>query len=321
MTEAAFRREALARARLPRAKLALPGGIRPLRIAWVRASVLVFYHAVALLALLPWFFSWTGVVLAILGFYVFGAAGISLGYHRLLTHRGFGCPLWVEHALATLGVCCVQDTPARWVAIHRKHHHVSDQIGDPHSPSVNFFWGHLGWLFVVNRELNPLGIFDRYARDLLRDPFYTAMERSYLYLWINVLSWLAFFGGGLAAGLVAGESVGAAAQFGASLLVWGVFVRTVLHLHATWSVNSVTHRWGYRNYETGEDSRNNVLIGLIANGEGWHNNHHADPRAARHGHKWWEFDLTYIILRVLGALGLAREIVEPSVALGGRKRG
>ncbi len=100
-----------------------------------------------------------------------------------------------------------------------------------------------------------------------------------------------------------------------------MFVRTVLHLHATWSVNSVTHRWGYRNYETGEDSRNNVLIGLIANGEGWHNNHHADPRAARHGHKWWEFDLTYVILRVLGALGLAREIVEPSVALGGRKRG
>ena len=95
MTEAAFRREPVARARLPRAKLALPGGIRPLRIAWVRASVLVFYHAVALLALLPWFFSWTGVVLAILGFYVFGAAGISLGYHRLLTHRGFGCPLWV----------------------------------------------------------------------------------------------------------------------------------------------------------------------------------------------------------------------------------
>ncbi len=208
MTEAAFRREALARARLPRAKLPLPGGIRPLRIAWVRASVLVFYHAVALLALLPWLFSWTGVVLAILGFYVFGAAGISLGYHRLLTHRGFGCPLWVEHALATLGVCCVQDTPARWVAVHRKHHHVSDQIADPHSPSVNFFWGHLGWLFVVNRELNPLGIFDRYARDLLRDPFYAAMERSYLYLWINLLSWLAFFGGGLAAGLVAGESVG-----------------------------------------------------------------------------------------------------------------
>jgi fatty-acid desaturase len=83
----------------------------------------------------------------------------------------------------------------------------------------------------------------------------------------------------------------------------------------------VTHRWGYRNYETGEDSRNNVLIGLLANGEGWHNNHHADPRAARHGQKWWEFDLTYVILRVLGALGLAREIVEPSVALGGRKRG
>jgi fatty-acid desaturase len=320
MTEAAFGREALARAELPRARLPLPEGIRPLRIAWVRASVLAFYHTVALLALLPWFFSWTGATLAVLGFYVFGAGGISLGYHRLLTHRGFACPLWVEHVLAALGVCCVQDTPARWVAIHRKHHHVSDQTADPHSPSVNFFWGHMGWLFVVNRELNPLGIFDRYARDLLRDPFYAAMERGYLYLWINLLCWLSFFGGGLLAGLVAGESVATAAQFGASLLVWGVFVRTVLHLHATWSVNSVTHRWGYRSYETGEASRNNVLIGIIANGEGWHNNHHADPRAARHGHMWWEFDVTYVILRALGALGLASEIVEPSAALTKRQK-
>lgn len=193
---------------------------------------------------MPWFFSWTGAALAVLSFYVFGAAGISLGYHRLLTHRGFSCPLWVEHVLATLGVCCVQDTPARWVAVHRKHHHVSDQAADPHSPSVNFFWGHMGWLFVVNRESNPLGIFDRYARDVLRDPFYAAMERGYSYLWINLLSWLLFFCGGLLAGLVAREGVGTAAQFGASLLVWGVFVRTVLHLHATWSVNSVTHRWG-----------------------------------------------------------------------------
>jgi stearoyl-CoA desaturase (delta-9 desaturase) len=101
-------------------------GRSPLRIAWVRASVLTFYHLVGLLALLPWFFSWTGVVLALLGHYAIGALGISLCYHRLLTHRGFVCPLWLEHGLAILGVCCVQDTPARWAAIHRKHHHYSE---------------------------------------------------------------------------------------------------------------------------------------------------------------------------------------------------
>ena len=113
-----------------------------------------------------------------------------------------------------------------------------------------------------------------------------------------------------------GDGIGAALQFGASLLVWGVFVRTVVHWHATWAVNSVTHRWGYRNYDTGEDSRNNILIGLLANGEGWHNNHHADPRAARYWHKWWEVDTTYIALLVLAAFGLAREIAEPAARPG-----
>jgi len=177
----------------------------------------------------------------------------------------------------------------------------------------------MGWLLLVNRELNPIGIFDRYARDLLRDPFYAAMERNFLYVRVNVLSWLVFFGGGLIAGWMAGDGIAAAVQFGLSLLVWGVFVRTVLVWHITWSVNSVTHRWGYRNYETGEDSRNNVLIGLLSNGEGWHNNHHADPRAARHGYKWWEFDVTYLSVRLLGALGLAREIVEPSAHLNAQR--
>lgn len=295
-----------------RAILSLPPGVRPLRIDWIRGGGVTFYHLVALLALLPWFFSWTGVVLAVAGLYVFGTLGINTCFHRLLTHRGFVCPKWLEHCLAILGVCCVQDTPARWVAIHRRHHHHPDEDRDPHSPAVNFFWGHMGWLFLVNRDLHSLGIFDRYARDILRDPFYAALERNGLYVWINLFSWLVFFSGGLIAGSIAGESIGTAAQFGASVLVWGVFVRTVLVWHITWSVNSVTHRWGYRSYETGEDSRNNILIGLLSNGEGWHNNHHADPRSARHGHRWWEFDVTYLTVRALGGVGLAREIAEPS---------
>ena len=297
------------------ARLRLPQGVRPLRIDRVRAGPIVLYHLAAMLALLPWFFSWTAVVAALVGIYVFATLGINVCYHRLLTHRGFVCPIWLEHCLTILGVCCAQDTPARWVAIHRKHHHHSDDGADPHSPSVNFIWGHMGWLFLVNRELNPIGIFDRYARDLLRDPFYVALERNHLYFKLNVLSWLVFFGGGFIVGWMTGDGIGDVVQFGMSVLIWGVFVRTVFVWHLTWSVNSVTHRWGYRNYETGEDSRNNILIGLITNGEGWHNNHHADPRAARHGHKWWELDVTYLSVRVLGMLGLARDISEPAPQL------
>ena len=148
-----------------------PAGTQPTRIAWLYASGVIFYHAISLLAFHPWFFSWTGLVLALLGLYVFGTLGINLCFHRLLTHRGLLCPKWFEHALAVLGVCCFQDTPARWVAVHRRHHQHADEQSDPHSPLVGFLWGHLGWVVVQNRELNRLGIFDRYAKDILRDRF------------------------------------------------------------------------------------------------------------------------------------------------------
>jgi fatty-acid desaturase len=293
-------------------RLAAPAGTRPRRIAWIEAVGLAAVHAFALLAFVPWFFSWTGVVLAFLGLYVFGALGISLCYHRLLTHRGFVCPKWLEHAFAILGLCCVQDTPARWVAIHRRHHELSDQQPDPHSPLVNFFWAHVGWMVVKNRDLTRLGIFERYAKDILRDPFYARLERNFRWVWVVLISWGVFFAGGVVAELLLGGGAAEAVQFGLSLLVWGVFVRTVLVWHISWSVNSVTHLWGYRNYATDESSRNNVVVGILANGEGWHNNHHADPRSARHGHLWWEVDLTWLIIRLLAALGLAREVATPS---------
>jgi fatty-acid desaturase len=293
-------------------RLAAPAGTEPWRIAWIEAIGLAAVHVFALLAFVPWFFSWTGVVLAFLGLYVFGALGISLCYHRLLTHRGFVCPKWLEHTFAILGLCCVQDTPARWVAIHRRHHEEADQQPDPHSPLVNFLWGHMGWLVVKNRDLTRLGIFERYAKDILRDPFYARLERNFRWVWVVLISWGVFLAGGIIAELLLGGSAVEALQFGLSLLVWGVFVRTVLVWHISWSVNSVTHLWGYRNYETDESSRNNAIVGILANGEGWHNNHHADPRSARHGHLWWEVDLTWLIIRSLAALGLAREVATPS---------
>ncbi|HEY8267452.1 MAG TPA: fatty acid desaturase [Xanthobacteraceae bacterium] len=293
-------------------ELPLPAMVPPIRIAWPYAIGVVAYHLVALLAFVPWFFSWSGVVLALLGLYVFGTLGINLCYHRLLTHRGLVTPKPLEHLLAVLGVCCFQETPARWVAVHRRHHQHADEQPDPHSPLVNFFWGHMGWIMVENDELNRLGIFERYSKDVLRDKFYVKLERNNWWVWVLVISWAVFFLAGFAAELIRGGGTTSALQFGASVLVWGVFVRTVLVWHITWSVNSVTHRWGYRNYETDEGSRNNILIGLISNGEGWHNNHHADPRSAKHGHKWWELDVTWLTVKLLMMVGLAKNVAVPS---------
>jgi len=284
----------------------------PVRIDWVNVVGIGFYHAVALLAALPWLFSWTGVALAIAGAYVFGTLGINLGYHRLLTHRGFTCPKWLEHGLVLLAILSFQDTPARWVAVHRRHHEHADEEPDPHSPIVTFLWAHMGWLFVRPPDMERYQIYPRYAKDVLRDPLYRSMEKQTVYLGTIVGSWVVFFVAGTAAGSIGGASAGEALQFGASVLLWGVFVRTVLVWHLTWSVNSVAHMFGYRNYETGEESRNNFLVALVTNGEGWHNNHHADPRSARHGHRWFELDVTYLSLRVMAVLGLATKIAEPN---------
>ncbi len=285
------------------------------RVVWTYVVGVGSYHALALLALSPWFFSWSGVCLAVAGLYVFGTLGINLCFHRLLTHRSFECPKWLEHTLSVLGVCCLQESPARWVIAHRIHHQHSDDQADPHSPLVNFFWGHMGWLFVENHATKSAGACDRYARDILRDPFYMRFERHMFWLWVNVIQAGLFYLVGAAIGWATTGSLAQATQFGASLLVWGVFVRTVAVWHITWSVNSLTHIWGYRTYQTDENSRNNWFVALISNGEGWHNNHHADQRSAAHGHRWWEVDVTYLTIRLLTVLGLAHSCIGPNPRL------
>ena len=288
-----------AAARAVSARLAAPETIAWGQVEWPYAISFALYHALALLAFAAGLFSWSGVVLAALGTYVFGTLGINLCFHRLLTHRSFVCAKWLERVLAVLGVCCLQDTPAHWVAVHRLHHQHSDDAKDPHSPLVAFFWGHVGWLLVPNHALARMDLYERFAKDLLQDRFYMRLERRLLWVWINVALWSLFFSAGLAIGWATTGRLDGGVQLGLSWLVWGVFVRTVVVWHITWSVNSVTHLWGYRNYDTGENSRNNVLVGLAANGEGWHNNHHAQPRAASHGHRWWELDVTYLTIRLL----------------------
>ena len=280
------------------------------KIDWVVLAVVVGIHLAALSALTPWLFDWTGVVVAVLGCYVFGTLGINLCFHRLLSHRSFKCPLWFEHILAILGVCCLQKTPGRFVAAHRAHHHHSDHDGDPHSPMASLFWGHMGWVLVENPQRENAAMYDKYARDVFRDPFYMRLERNFLWIWVYGLHAVLFYLVGFAIGWLRPEgSVAAGAHFGLMLMVWGAFMRTVLVWHITWSVNSIGHVWGYRNYETRGNSRNSLLIGLISNGDGWHNNHHADQRAASHGHKWYEFDVTYVTLLGLRLFGLAWDLV------------
>ena len=161
-----------------------------------------------------------------------------------------------------------------------------------------------------NANVGPLK--KRYAPDLVDDPFYAWLEASDNWIKVALLSWAAFFAAGFAAVALWGGEIPDAVQFGSSLVVWGAAVRTVLVWHVTWSVNSVTHLWGYRNYETPDNSRNNILIGLLAGGEGWHNNHHAAPTSARHGHHWWELDVAWLTIRVLMLLGLATTVSLPS---------
>jgi fatty-acid desaturase len=277
---------------------------------WLPISAI---HLLSLLIFVPWLFSWSGLIIAVLGFPFYGLLGITLCYHRLLTHRGLTLPKWLEHAFAILGVCCLQDSPARWVAVHRLHHRHSDERPDPHTPLVSFFWAHVGWVLVHNREHDRFKFYEQYARDVLRDPFYMWVERNLMWFWIYVAHALLYIFAGLGVGrLVTGNWMGGL-QLGASWLVWGVFFRTAFVWHGTWSVNSITHLLGYRNYETRDDSRNHWFVALVAYGEGWHNNHHADQRAAAHGHKWWEFDLTYAVIRLLEAVGLAKDVVRPRV--------
>lgn len=292
-------------------RLEIPKAAQPIKLDKRYVFALGLVHCLALLAVIPWFYSLTGLLVGIAGIFVFAMMGINIGYHRLLTHRGFTCPKWLEHTLALLGICTLQDSPARWVAIHRLHHKDSDEQPDPHSPLVSAYWGHIGWLFVRNREFHKVKNFECYVRDLLRDPFYLKLERNSLWLGVYVLHAVLFLFAGYAVGWFMTGTLEGSLQMGLSFLVWGVFVRTIFVLHSTWAVNSISHLWGYRNYKTTDNSRNNWLVTLISHGEGWHNNHHAEQMSASHGHLWYEFDLSWWVIRGFECVGLAKKVVRP----------
>jgi stearoyl-CoA desaturase (delta-9 desaturase) len=296
-------------------RLGLLDPASPIRVNVQVLAFIISFHLLALLACVPWLFSWSGLAWAVGGLYLFGTLGINIGYHRLLTHRGFTCPRWLEHGLSVLGACCWQGSPMNWVAVHRMHHQHSDEPGDPHCPRGSFFWSHMGWFLIYDPALYNLGTYDRYARDLFQDRFYKWLERPRVWRALHRIQWGLFFGLGALVGLLVTGSLGGGLQLGLSWLVWGVILRTVAVWHITWSVNSITHLWGYRNYNTNDDSRNNWFVGLVSNGEGWHNNHHAEPRCAAHGRRWWELDISYLTIRALEVAGLAWDVVKP-----GRRR-
>jgi stearoyl-CoA desaturase (delta-9 desaturase) len=254
-------------------------------------------HLAALAA--PFYFTWSGLAICLALYWVTGGLGVCLGYHRLLTHGSFLTTPAIRFLFAFLGGISGEGSALVWVANHRKHHAFSDQDGDPHSPRDGGWWAHMLWLFPRHSAAEVAAHTRRWAPDLERDAGVRFLHNTFL-LWHFLIG-----GALLASGWLLYDRF-----TGISWLVWGLAVRMVIVFHVTWFVNSATHMWGYRNYETTDDSRNLWWVGLLAFGEGWHNNHHAYQRMARHGHKWWEVDVTYWAILALEKLGLAWNVVH-----------
>ena len=253
-------------------------------------GVLVLLHLGAIAALFC--FSWRNFAITAFLYWVTVGLGISLGYHRLHTHRSFKVPLFIEYFFAVCGALTFEGGPIFWVATHRIHHQKSDHDGDPHSPRDGAWWAHVGWILIGESKHNNTRLMSKYAPDLAKYRFY---------VWLNNYHWLPSV---LLAGVL--FAIG-----GLPLVLWGVCLRVVVGLHCTWLVNSATHMWGSRRFATRDDSRNNWWVALLTFGEGWHNNHHAHPTSARHGMTWYEFDPSWIQIRLLQFLGIARSVRTP----------
>jgi len=263
-----------------------------LRIDWTKgnwgmATFLTCAHLGSIAALFFW--SWPAVITAIVLYWVGGSFGIGMGYHRLITHRGYKVPKLVEYFLITCGTLTLEGGPIEWVVTHRIHHAHTDRENDPHTPRHGGWWAHIGWILWGTAQNHDQATIARYAPDLINDRYYRWLSRFYYVPLIIVGLMLFAFGGW-------------------GVMLWGVFLRLTLCLHATWLVNSATHLWGKTRFETGDDSRNSWWVALLTFGEGWHNNHHAHPTSARHGLRWYEFDLNWLGIRTLQFMGLAHGI-------------
>jgi stearoyl-CoA desaturase (delta-9 desaturase) len=239
-------------------------------------------------------FTWKALAITAALYWMAIGFGIGMGYHRLHTHRSYRVPKFIEYFFAVCGTLTLEGGPIFWVATHRMHHQLSDQPGDPHSPRDGGFWSHMGWILWGNSNHRNTKMLSRYAPDLAKHKYY---------VWLNDWHWvpLAFLGAAL---LLWG---------GLPMFLWGINVRIVAGLHATWAVNSATHIWGKRRFNTRDDSRNTWWIAIISFGEGWHNNHHAHPTSARHGLAWYELDMSWILIKAMKFVGLAKAVKVASV--------
>ncbi|MBX7174052.1 MAG: fatty acid desaturase [Pyrinomonadaceae bacterium] len=258
---------------------------------WQNLLIFITIHALALTAIFS--FTWTNFIVAFILLWFSVGWGIGIGYHRLLTHRSFESPKWFEYLLAILGSLTLQKGAISWVTTHRIHHAFTEKEEDPHSPDKGFFWSHTGWMLFGISQNYSIEVCQKYSRDLLQDKFYFHFERINLVPAIIVAILLYCLGGW-------------------GMLAWGVGVRTVISWHITWGINSFAHKFGSQRFKTGENSRNNAVLGILAFGEGWHNNHHAFPTSARHGLVWYELDLSYLQIKLFEKLGIVKNVKVPT---------
>lgn len=261
-------------------------------VNWTTSFFIGAFHVGAILAL--FFFTWKAFALTILLWWIAGSLGIGMGYHRLLTHRGYKTPKWMEYFLTVCGTLALEGGPIAWVATHRVHHQNTDKEGDPHSPREGGFWAHMGWILTGQAMHNN-------AKELL--PFVPDLRKDRFHVWISKWHWIPVTLLGVLIFAISGWSC----------LLWGFFLRTTVGLHATWLVNSATHMWGSQRFITGDMSKNNFWVAMLTFGEGWHNNHHAAAHVARHGLAWYEFDMNWYGIWALRILGLAWDVRLPTV--------
>ena len=256
-------------------------------INWKNVTIIASFHLLAIPALFT--FTWQNVVALIVGNWIVGSLGVGLGWHRLLTHRGFKAPKWLEYTLSIFATMSIQDSPDKWVATHRIHHAFTETDKDPHSTKRGFWWAQMGWIVWGTAQDHDAATLKKYVPDLIKDRGHALISRFY---YVPIIISVAIF-----------FAIG-----GWTMVVWGVFARVVVGWHTTWFVNSLSHIFGSRPFDTGDDSTNNWFVALLTFGEGWHNNHHMSPTSARHGLKWYQFDMNWIAIRILEKLGWATNI-------------
>ena len=255
-------------------------------VKWPTIIFMIVIHILAGVALLPQFWSWGAVATLLILYWVTACLGVTLGYHRLLSHRSFKVPQWLARFFATCGALSAEYGPITWSGIHRQHHKYSDTNEDPDDMIKGFWWSHIGWMFVdVPAEKEAY----RYTADLRKDPYFRWLDKYFLLLQIPLGFFLFSLGGW-------------------SYVLWGIFLRLAVVYHVTWLVNSATHTWGERPYDTEDSSRNNKSVAVLTFGEGWHNNHHAYPSSAKQGLQRGQIDLTWYHIVVLKKLGLATNV-------------